>query len=192
MADFAMFEKLPHRLGRLRLRTLRPDDLEIFHQYRSDPAVARYQGWEPMSCAAATDYLASHCDQSTHVPGTWRQLAIADLATDTLVGDMGIWLSSDCQRAEVGLSIAPIAQGKGYGSESLRGLVELLFASTSVLEIEASTDTRNGSCLAALRRAGFNQLGTRQAEYKGEICTESVFLVRRDDSQRFVQVGAVS
>lgn len=176
-----MFETLPHRLSRLNLRALRPSDLEKFYEYRSDPAVARYQGLEPMSIAEATDYLASQSDQSTHMPGTWRQLAIADLETDSLVGDMGIWLSSDCQKAEVGLSISPIAQGNGYGAESIRGLIKLLFVSTSVVEIEASTDIRNLPCLAALRRAGFNQLDTRQAEYKGEFCTECIFLVRRDE-----------
>lgn len=177
--DLAMFDSLPHRLGRLKLRTLLRTDLENFLQYRSDPAVARYQGWEPMNADEAARFLASEADQSSHVPGTWRQLAIADLRTDSLVGDMGIWLSEDSRMAEVGLSITPNAQGSGFASESLRGLAHLLFVSTPVLEIRANTDIRNVACLAALRRAGFDQVDTRQVEYKDEICTEVMFVVRR-------------
>ena len=176
-----MFESLPHSLRRLVLRILRPSDLEGLYAYRSDPAVARFQGWETMTVVEAAEYLESHSVPSRHIPGTWRQLAIAELTTDVLVGDMGVWLSLDGRKAEVGLSVTPSAQGKGYGSESLSGLLRLLFASTQVTEIEANTDIRNVSCLAALRRAGFTHVDTRQAEYKGEICTELVFLASRGE-----------
>ena len=177
-----MFESLPHRLSRLCIRTLQPSDLEAFYAYRSDPAVARFQGWEPMSVSEAAAYLAFQSTQSIHLPDTWRQLAIADITTDSVVGDVGVWLSADSQKAEIGLSIAPNVQGNGYGSESLRGLVELLFASTTIVEIEASADIRNLPCLAALRRAGFSQVDIRQAEYKGELCTEIVFAVHRGEA----------
>ncbi len=174
-----MFESLPYSLSRLSLRTLRSSDLENFYAYRSDPAVARFQGWEPMTVGEAAEYLKFQSAQSSHAPGTWRQLAIAELTADSLVGDMGVWLSADRRKAEVGLSISPNLQGNGYGSESLRGVVELLFASTLIVEIEASADIRNLSCLAALRRAGFTQVDARQAEYKGELCTEHVFVCHR-------------
>jgi RimJ/RimL family protein N-acetyltransferase len=134
-----------------------------------------------MTVVQATDYLASHSVPSRHIPGTWRQLAIAELTSDALVGDMGVWLSEDGLKAEVGLSITPFVQGKGYGSESLSGLIGLLFASTQIMEIEASTDIRNLPCLAALRRARFSHVDTRQAEYKGELCTELVFVAHRGE-----------
>lgn len=176
-----MFESLPHRLSRLCIRTLQPSDLEAFYAYRSDPAVARFQGWEPMSVSEAAAYLAFQSTQSIHLPDTWRQLAIADITTDSLVGDIGVWLSADSQGAEIGLSISPNFQGKGYGTESLRGLIALLFASTPIMEIEASADIRNVSCIAALTRAGFCHVDTRQAEYKGELCSELVFVVHRGE-----------
>lgn len=190
--DAAVFESLPHVLSRLSLRSLRLSDLESFYRYRSDPVVARYQGWEPMTVSAAADFLASECGRLTHVPGTWRQLAIADLATDILIGDMGIWLSEDSRSAEVGLNITPSAQGRGFATESLRGLVDLLFVSTSVVELEANTDSRNAACVAALRRAGFDHIKTRQAEYKGETCTELVFLMRKSGGLARAQAGSAS
>lgn len=174
-----MFNQLPQDLGRLRLRVLRPGDLEAFHAYRSDAAVARYQGWHPMSMAEASDYLQTQSTLSPYVPGTWRQLAIADTATDLLVGDLGVWLSPNLLKAEFGISITPAAQGHGYGTESVMGLIALLFSQSPVLEIEASTDTRNLPCLSALERAGMLQVETRQALYKGETCTERVFSIRK-------------
>lgn len=174
-----MFEKLPHDLSRLRLRPLRRGDVEAFHLYRSDPVVARYQGWEPMTMVEAIDFVESQSNEPSHEPGTWRQLAIADISTDLLVGDMGLWISPDRLKAEFGLSITPHAQGHGYGAESVVGLIGLLFLVTSVVEIEASTDTRNLPCLATLRSAGMRQVDTRRAEFKGEACTECVFSISK-------------
>lgn len=174
-----MFERLPHSLERLRLRTLRPGDLDAFHAYRNDPVVARYQGWEPMTRWEASDFLRSQASQISHAPDTWRQLAIADLRSDLLIGDIGVWLSPDCLQAEFGLSITPVAQGNGYGAECVRGLIEFLFSATAVAEVVASTDVRNLACLAVLAHSDMRHMDTRRAEYKGEICTEHLFSVRK-------------
>lgn len=174
-----MFATLPHNLERVRLRMLRADDLEAFHAYRSDPVVARYQGWEPMTQSEAADFLHAQSSPVEHVPGTWRQLGVAELESDALVGDVGVWLSPDSRQAEFGISIASAAQGHGYGTECVRGLIALVFSTTPVTEIVASTDARNVSCLTVLARSGMRQVDTRQAEYKGEMCTEDVFSLRK-------------
>lgn len=181
-----MFARLPHDLQRLRLRALLPEDLAAFHAYRSDPAVARYQGWAPMTRDAAHEFLRAESMRSGHAPGTWRQLAVAERTTDRLVGDMGVWLAPDSRRAEFGLTITPAVQGRGYGTECVRGLVALLFDATAVAEIIASTDARNAPCLALLARVGMREVAVREAVYKGEACTERVFALRR----RGLQPGA--
>lgn len=176
-----MLEKLPYNLTRLRLRLLQRSDLHAFHAYRSDPGVARYQGWSPMTMAEAAAFIDSETDKTSHAPGTWRQFALADLGTDMLLGDIGVWLSSDGVHAEFGLSLAPAAQGHGHGSECMRGLLELLFSSTTVTCVIARTDVRNLACVAALARAGMRPVATRQAEYKAESCVEQVFAARRSN-----------
>jgi RimJ/RimL family protein N-acetyltransferase len=169
-----MVEKFPCDLHRLRLRALRLTDLDDFHAYRSDPVVARYQGWELMSRAQAAEFLQTQ-QECNLVAGSWRQLAVAELQSDRLIGDMGVWLSHDCSRAEFGLSISSAAQGKGFGTECARGLLDLLWSGTPVKEIIACTDARNVACLALLKRAGMRHVDTRQALYKAEMCTEHVF-----------------
>ena len=175
-----MVEALPFKLQRLALRQMRPEDLEAFLAYRSDPGVARFQGGSPMSRNEAEDYLRVQALPAAFAPGTWRQIAIADLQSDLLVGDAGIRVSHDSSSAEFGLSITPTAQGKGYGFECVRGLIGLIFSATPAKEILAATDIRNAPCLAVLQGSGMRLTDTRQAEYKGELCTEHVFAVRKE------------
>lgn len=179
-----MAELLPHDLPHLRLRALRVADLDAFHAYRSDPRVARYQGWAPMTQAEAAAFLAAQAGPPALVRGGWRQWAIAERAGDRLLGDVGVWLSADARQAGFGLSIAPAAQGRGHGGECVRGLLALLFAAMPVEEVEASTDARNTPCLAVLARAGMRHVRTQQAIYKGEACVERVFVARRPEGER--------
>lgn len=174
-----MTEVFPCELPRLVLRALRPNDLDPFHAYRSDPQVARYQGWAPMSREAAASYLDAQAGHAGPEPGTWSQLAIAMRDTDLLIGDMGVFLSPQGTHAELGISITPAAQGHGYGTEAVRGLIERLFTRTGVTRVEACSDVRNGACLAVLSRAGLSLVETRQEEYKGELCTEQVYAIVR-------------
>jgi RimJ/RimL family protein N-acetyltransferase len=127
----------------------------------------------------ATEYLRLESSQREYEPGTWRQLAIAELETDQLIGDMGICLSHDCAQAEFGLSITSSAQRKGYGVECVRGLLHLLFATTPITQVVANTDIRNLACRAVLERSGMQHVDTRQAEYKGENCTEFWYRIKR-------------
>jgi aminoglycoside 6'-N-acetyltransferase len=163
---------LPHTLGRTRLRALRREDLPDFLAYRSDPLVARYQGWECMTQAEACAFLDAQSGVVALRAGAWQQLGIADAPTDRLLGDVGIWLAPDSASAEFGLSIERGCQGRGLGAEVIAGVLAMLFATTPVHEVLAHTDVRNTACIRALERAGMIRGGTRQGEFKGEPCTE--------------------
>ncbi len=174
-----MFECLPRDIGRVRLRRLRRDDLEGFRAYRADPRVAEYQGWEPMGVAEAEAFLASQAGHAALAPGAWRQLGIADAASDMLVGDIGLWLSPDQSTAEFGISLCAEAQGHGLGTECVRGLIDLLLLATPVEAIVAHADTRNLACIAMLRKAGMAQVSRREVSCKGERCVELGFKAKR-------------
>lgn len=170
-----------YRLRRLQLRALRASDLEAFLVYRNDPAVARYQGWAPMTVVQAAAFIDAHATASGLAPGAWRQWAIAEMQSDRLVGDLGVWLAPDGSEAEFGITITPAAQRLGYASEAVHGLLDLLFARPEIREVRATTDIRNRACLTVLERAGMPRVGSRFAEYKSECCTEVVFCVSRLD-----------
>lgn len=184
---FAVTGTLSATLQRVRLRTLREADLAAFFVYRSDPDVARLQGWSPISREEAAELLAEGAKASRFVLGEWTQAAIADVSTDRLIGDLGVYVTPDQSAAEFGITIAPSEQGNGYAAESIRGLIGLLFSTTRVAEITACADVRNASCISALKRAGMRPRETRQAEYKGEVCLEILFSIQRSDGQHTLQ-----
>lgn len=134
-----------------------------------------------MADSEAAAFLDEHGKHASLTPGEWHQLAIAQRESDRLIGDAGVWLSQDSTQAEVGISIGSASQGKGYGSDCLLGLFDLIFSATPVLEIVCHVDARNAACLSMLARSGMNQTGTRQEEYKGEVCTEHSFCIRRTE-----------
>ncbi len=166
---------LPWEADGLRLRTLRPTDLDAFLVWRSDPEVARYQGWMPMDATTALAFLQSQAWASPQPAGTWRQIGVTDAANDRLLGDVGIWLFPDARAAELGISVAPAAQGRGVGRWAIASLCELLFAHAGVERIRAAADVRNLPCLRMLEAAGLHHCGLRGVVSKGEACEEQIF-----------------
>lgn len=128
-----------------------------------------------MTRAEAKRFLEEQAGRKRLEPDAWTQLGIADRDSDELVGDLGIWLSADSSEAEFGLSLAPERQGSGLGTEAIRGIVEFLERCTPVTVVNAASDVRNRPCVAALDSAGLERVGTREGEYKGELCTEYVY-----------------
>src|SRR5215207_2695653 len=101
---------------RLVLRRFRPEDLDAFVAYRSDPEVARYQDWEaPYQLSQARQFL--HELQAVHpdMPGEWFQFAVTLRHTDRLIGDCAAHVKAeDPRQAEIGFTLAPEHQGYGY------------------------------------------------------------------------------
>ncbi len=161
------------------LRRLRPSDLGAFQAYRGIPDLGRYQGWVPMPEAEALAFLVEMETRPLFQPGQWIQLGIADPHTDGLVGDIGLHLSGDCQTGEVGFTLAPSAQGRGIATAAVREAIQLLFTATPVVRILGVTDDRNPPCIRLLKRLGFECRETRNAVFRGEECTEQVFVLTR-------------
>jgi RimJ/RimL family protein N-acetyltransferase len=109
---------------RLVLRRFRPEDLNAFVAYRSDPETARYQSWEaPYRPSQARQFL--HELEAIHpdTPGEWFQFAVALRHTDRLIGDCGAHVQAeDSRQAEIGFTLAPQYQGHGYATEAVRRL----------------------------------------------------------------------
>ena len=154
------------------LRRLRPGDLADFQAYRHDPEVGRWQGWAPQTDAEALAFLNEMADAPMFEPGRWTQLAIADEATDALLGDIGIHLSADGQEAEFGFTLARAAQGRGVASAAVRAAIGWVFAQTNARHIHAQTDARNTACIRLLERLGAPLLMRIETKFRGEPCTE--------------------
>ena len=172
---------LPHHCERVSIRRLRPSDLQAFHAYRSDPEIAKYQGWSIMSEPEAAAFLHEQSSASLLEPGHWGQLGIATRSDDQLIGDVGVCVAHDLEQAEIGFSLDAHSQGKGFGSEAVRGVLELLFMRTPIARVIAITDARNTPAIRLLERAGMRMTSTVDAVFKGQPCVEHVFVIDRHE-----------
>jgi RimJ/RimL family protein N-acetyltransferase len=167
---------------RLALRRFRPDDAPAFASYRSDPMVARYQSWhETYSVADAERMVASLADVHPGEPGEWFQFAVADRETDVLVGDCGLHVDgSDTSRAEIGYTLAPAHQGRGFATEAVAALVSYAFGRLDVERIQATADERNAPSIRVVERLGFEAVARVHTTFKGERCVEETYELRRE------------
>ena len=147
--------------GRLLLRPFQAGDLEAFVAYRSDPEVARYQGWDPTySMADAQRFLVEQRGVGFAQPGAWLQLAIVDRATGLLQGDCAVRGASDQPAtAEVGVTLARGSQGRGVATEALTAVLSELFARHAMHRVVAQVDDRNAPVQRLLDRLGFRREG---------------------------------
>lgn len=160
---------LPLDAGPVKLRLLRSTDLEPFLAYRSDPDVARYQGWRAMDREAALGFLREVEAPGPWQVGEWQQIAIARTADDVLVGDIGL-LREEAQQVQLGISLARDAQGQGRASAALQALIGALPG----VRLRAISDARNAASLRLFTRLGFAELGREAVVVKGEACTDVI------------------
>ncbi|CCH28752.1 GNAT family protein [Actinosynnema sp. NPDC047251] len=147
------------RLGtkRLVLRGFRPEDAPAFAAYRSDPAVARYQSWEPPFALAAAEEFVREMELLDPAEPGWFQYAVE--AGGELVGDVGVNLHDNRRQADIGYTIATAHQGNGYATEAVGRVVEHLFVKCGLHKISAECDARNEPSAKLLARLGFRLEG---------------------------------
>ena len=163
----AGFERL--LTPRLVVRRFVAADAAAFARYRSVPEVARYQGWTaPYPLEAAQAFVAWLSVHHPDEPGEWFQLAIA--ARDdpsSIVGDCGFRARADEPGiADVGFTLAPEAQGRGYATEGVGAVVRYLFEARGKHKLCADCDTRNEPSWRLLERLGFHREGELRESFR--------------------------
>jgi RimJ/RimL family protein N-acetyltransferase len=148
---------------RLVLRRFRPSDAATLAAYRSDPEVARYQSWSaPYPLAAARETVAALAAGDPAEAG-WFQYAIERTADRAHIGDVGVDLHENRMQAEIGFTLAPAYQGRGYAAEAVRALLDHLFTVRGLHKVSAEADARNLASARLLERVGFTREGLRRS-----------------------------
>ena len=150
---------MPHlRTNRLELTPLRSEDAAELFAIRTEPSVARFQGWIPADLAEAEDFIARQGNAVFETPESWFQLAIRPLDVDTLLGDLGVhFLEEGSRQVEIGFTLSPTEQGRGIATEAVGALLDHLFGVLDKHRVIASVDPRNDRAIALLTRLGFRQ-----------------------------------
>jgi RimJ/RimL family protein N-acetyltransferase len=166
--------------ARLRARSFCSEDVDAFTAYRADPDVARYQSWSDFTREQGEAFVASMEVRRPGVPGEWFQFALEDRSSRDLVGDLAFKVDADEPReAEVGFTLAPAHQGKGYATEALTGLLDHAFDTYGLHRVVAVTDALNAPSAAVLERVGMRREAhfVENVFFKGSWGSEYLFAI---------------
>ncbi|WP_410617451.1 GNAT family N-acetyltransferase [Amycolatopsis sp. lyj-109] len=175
-------DELPVVTERLTVRRFDAADVPAFAAYRSDPAVARYQSWDaPVPDAEARRLVAEFAAAGEGAPG-WFQYAVELRGGGGLIGDVGVCVDPNRMQAELGFTIAPAHQRRGYATEAARCVLDRLFG-TGIRRVSAECDARNTASARLLERLGFRPEGHRRRHtwLKGEWTDDLLFGLLAED-----------
>jgi len=171
---------------RLVLRDLSVFDAEAVFGYRSLPEIARYQAWEPGSAGDVARLIQEGLAAVPDLPGTWFQLGICRKEDGALIGDCGLRFPSeqkDRNQVELGITLAPEGQSRGYAIEALTAVIEYLFGDLGKHRVFGSVDPRNEPSMKLMAKLGFRQEARfkKSLYLKGEWVDDAVFSLVEDD-----------
>jgi [ribosomal protein S5]-alanine N-acetyltransferase len=172
-------DPLPRIASGVVLRRLALSDLAAFQAYRHDAVLGQYQGWSATSDADAASFLTEMSTAPLLRPGTWSQIGIATSDSQTLVGDIGLFLASDGQHAEIGFTLRRESQGLGLATTAVREAIHLVFEHTTTEQVLGITDARNLPSIRVLERVGMRKTESRSVLFRGEACIEYIYAVSR-------------
>lgn len=164
---------------RIMLRRFTLADLTTFVAYRSNPEVARYQGWEaPYPLADGKRMISKMLDEHPDTAGQWYQYAMVLRSTSELIGDCAAGIDAEDERqAEIGFTVRPEYQGRGYATEGARTLLRYLFEARAKHRVTARCDVRNTASARVIERLGMRREGyLRESNWsKGEWADEFLY-----------------
>lgn len=172
-------DTLPRIVNGVALRRLATTDLAAFQAYRHDSALGQYQGWVATSDAEATSFLTEMNTIALLEPGTWSQIGIADVDNQILIGDIGLFLTSDGLHAEIGFTLRRASQGQGIATAAVQEAIKLVFEQTKAEQVLGITDARNLASIRLLERVGMRWTESRSTVFRDEACVEHVYAITR-------------
>lgn len=107
----------------------------------------------------------------------------------TLIGDVGIHFlpevndeskaSDSVLTVEIGITIDPSYQGKGYASEAVRRVLDYLFEDLHKDKVIASVDPKNRKSMALMKNVGFQLDGIfpKSVFFRGEWADDAAFSI---------------
>jgi ribosomal-protein-alanine N-acetyltransferase len=131
--------------ARLRIRSLRDDDLADLVALIGNWEVARWVSSHPYSEADGREWIAQV--QQDHATGRPRRFAIALKKTDRIIGGVGLDgdTGSETEEAALGYWLGQPYWRNGYGREAVAAVIDYGFRTLGIETIRAYTDPSNAA-----------------------------------------------
>jgi RimJ/RimL family protein N-acetyltransferase len=177
--------KMARRTARLILRRFELSDLDELAELYADADVCRYLYWEPRNKEQTLEMLERKIARSDdHEIENVLPVAVALGDTNQLIGDFLLrWKADEHSQGEVGGSLLPQHQGRGYAVEIYAELLHIGFEKANLHRIVGRCDARNVASIRSLEKAGLHQEAhlIENEFVKGEWTDEVILALRRSE-----------
>jgi ribosomal-protein-alanine N-acetyltransferase len=151
--QFTALPDLEHEL--VTLRPLTQADIPAWFEYLSMPVVFEHTSWNVQSPSELERYA-----EPSDAPSAMLRLAIAERATDRLIGTIGFHsVSPENRSAELAYDLSPPWWGKGIASQACEVMVQWAHLHVGLLRVQATVLTSNSRSIEVLQRCGFKREG---------------------------------
>lgn len=142
---------------RLRLdRLVRRDATDVFEGWAQDEAVTRYLVWRPHRSILESEAHAERCE-SAWEEGSEFVWIIRERESGAAVGSIAAHVRG--HRVALGYLLATRYQGRGFMTETVRLVSDVLLQMEDVFRVWAVCDHANTPSARVLERAGFEEEG---------------------------------
>jgi RimJ/RimL family protein N-acetyltransferase len=149
----------PIETERLILRPFVADDFDAVFDMQSRPEVVRYLYWDVRTETEVHTSLEKKITSTAiHSEGDILFLAAVLKDTGQLVADVVLSLvSSEHQHGEVGYTVHPDHQRRGYATEATRELLRVAFEDLKLHRVTGHLDARNVASARVLEKLGMRR-----------------------------------
>lgn len=171
--------RLPIKTKRLILDSLKEEDKYGLFEYRSSPDVTKYQSWKPKDTNDTLQFIKKFSFIGKTKIGNWHQLGIYLAESEEIIGDCGFKLLDE-NRAEIGYTIAPAYQNRGFGLEAIHYLLNFLFFELDLKKVIARTHEKNEKSVHLLKKLNFIREMFTKSMIEAPDQNEMVFSLTRE------------
>lgn len=165
---------------RLLLRPFTEDDLHTFYVLNSDPELVRYTSHDVFDLETCRERLRHKIAASQLPTQEGEGISFAVQLGETMIGDVGLDLSSSThRRGEIGYIFSPEFGGQGYATEAAAELLRLGFTELGLHRIIGRCYPENEASQAVMRRIGMRQEAhfVQNEWLKGEWADEAIWAI---------------
>jgi len=157
---------------RLIIRPMCIGDVPALKEWLPDKSIYTYWGKAPSKAEKNPELLFEKPEQPTKS----FHLGIAVKESDTVIGDIYVYLIENDRMASVAIRLAPNCQGKGFGTEALSAMTRFCFENTELKRLWTEVDVRNIPSQRMLEKCGYTKEGLiRQGKMVNTWCDYFIY-----------------
>ncbi len=166
---------------RLRLRTMRPTDVDDLREWMPNKSLYAFWGKSPGKAEKDPSLLFL----SPEKPTKSFHMGIAIKPEDKVIGELWVYLIENDRMAKVAIRLSKDYHGKGYASEALSRMVDFCFTKTELRRLWTDVDVRNAASCRMLERCGFVREGLiREGKMVSSWCDYYIYGILKEDYLR--------